>query len=320
MSETGATLTVGLAQIDCRPGDPDANLAHHLEWVERARAAGVDLLVFPELSLTGYRLLHLTPRLARRVAGDPDLARLAAAAGPMAVLAGLVEEGEDGRIFNSAVLLGGAGGSGADSAGQAFVHRKLYLPTYGLFQEGRFFRPGSRLAAAPLAAAGAAGFGILVCEDLWHPHLAGRLAAAGVRLLAVPSAGPGRLGPGPVPPSHESWELVTRSTALLNATWVLYCNRVGWEEGTFYSGGSHVVRPGGEVLARAPFLEEHLLTVTIDLREADRLRWRLPLLADERADVQGVVRELEERDPAASLFGPAGSTGPARSPGSGDGR
>ena len=279
MSAAGSTLTVGLAQIDCRPGDPRRNLERHLEQAERARAAGVDLLVFPELSLTGYRLLHLTPRLARRVAGDPDLDRLAAAAGPMAVLAGLVEEGEDGRVFNSAVLLGG---------GRApFVHRKLYLPTYGIFQEGRFFRPGRRLAPAPLPAAGAAGLGILVCEDLWHPPLAGRLAGAGVRLLAVPSVSPGRLGPGPVPPSQESWELITRSTALLNACWVLYCNRVGWEEGTFYTGGSHVVQPGGGVLARAPLVEEHLLVVEIDLREADRLRWRLPLLADERSDVLG---------------------------------
>ncbi len=324
MSETGATLTVGLAQIDSRPGDPDANLARHFEWMERARAAGVDLLIFPELSLTGYRLLHLTSRLARRVAGDPDLDRLAAAAGPMAVIAGLVEEGDDGRIFNSVVLLG---------AGRpAFVHRKLYLPTYGLFQEGRFFRPGSRLAAATLPAPGSrgsggasgasgaggasgdVGLGILVCEDLWHPHLAGRLAAGGVRLLAVPSAGPGRLGAGPVPPSHESWELVTRSTALLNASWVLYCNRVGWEEGTFYSGGSHVVRPGGELLARAPFVEEHLLVAQIDLREADRLRWRLPLLADERSDLQAGqgIRGLEERDPALAPVAPAH---PAAAPG-----
>jgi N-carbamoylputrescine amidase len=273
-------LTVGLAQIDARPGHPAANLDRHLEQIGRAREQGVELLIFPELSLTGYRLLHLTSRLARRIDRDPDLARLAEAAGPMAVLVGLVEEGADGRLFNSAVLLGGDA--------PPYVHRKLYLPTYGIFQEGRFFRPGSELAAAPLPAAGAAGLGVLLCEDLWHPHLAARLAHTGVRLFAVPSVSPGRVGAGPVPASHESWELVTRSTALLNAAWVLYCNRVGWEEGTFYPGGSHVVAPGGEVVARAPFLDEHLLVAKIDLREADRLRWRLPLLADRRADFEGL--------------------------------
>ena len=68
---------------------------------------------------------------------------------------------------------------------------------------------------------------------------------------------------------------------------MLYCNRVGWEEGSFYTGGSHVVRPGGEVMIRSPYLEEHLLVTDIDLREVDRLRWKLPLLRAERHDLEG---------------------------------
>ncbi|HEV3077382.1 MAG TPA: nitrilase-related carbon-nitrogen hydrolase, partial [Thermoanaerobaculia bacterium] len=81
--------------------------------------------------------------------------------------------------------------------------------------------------------------------------------------------------------------LLTRSAALLNTCWVVYCNRVGWEEGSFYTGGSHVVRPGGELAERAPYLEEHLLIAELDLRDADRLRWKLPLLADDRSDISG---------------------------------
>jgi predicted amidohydrolase len=127
----------------------------------------------------------------------------------------------------------------------------------------------------------------LICEDLWHPELARRLAVAGAKLLIVPSAGPGRIGPGNDPASHGSWETLTRATSLLDTCWVVYCNRVGWEEGSFYPGGSHIVRPGGEVFAQAPFLDEHLLVAEIDLREADRLRWRLPLLEDERNDIEG---------------------------------
>jgi predicted amidohydrolase len=110
---------------------------------------------------------------------------------------------------------------------------------------------------------------------------------AGVRLLIVPSAGPGRLGAGPLPESHESWEIITRATALLNACWVVYCNRVGWEEGSFYAGGSHIVRPGGDIADRAPVLDEHLLVAELDLRDADRLRGRLPMLDDERFDIEG---------------------------------
>ena len=273
--EASSTLKVGLAQIDSRLGDVAANVERHLHWIERAREQEVDLLVFPELSLTGYRLLHLTSRVALPPSA-PELERLAEAAGDMAVVLGFVEESDLGVLHNSAVLL-------ADGK-PALLHRKLYLPTYGIFQEVRFFRPGRRLDLATLPWGRT---GLLICEDLWHPELAHRLAVAGARLLIVPSAGPGRISAGELPANHESWEMLTRSTALLNTCWVVYCNRVGWEEGSFYPGVSHVVRPGGEVVERAPVLEEHLLVTEIDLRESDRLRHRLPLLADERQDIEG---------------------------------
>lgn len=274
-AESATVLRIGLAQIDCRLGDVDGNAERHLDWIARARKAGVDLLVFPELSLTGYRLLHLTSRVAlpRR---SPIFGSLSKAAGPMGVVAGFVEQGESGVLYNSAALL---------SSGKAVhVHRKLYLPTYGIFQEARFFRAGRRLDMFSLPQGRA---GVLLCEDLWHAELARRLAFAGVKLLIVPSAGPGRIGGGEMPASQEAWETVTRATALLSACWVIYCNRVGWEEGSFYSGGSHVVRPGGEVVERAPFLDEHLLIADIDLHDADRLRWSMPLLEDERTDIEG---------------------------------
>jgi predicted amidohydrolase len=266
-------LTVGLAQIDCRLGDVDANLERHLEWIDRARGRGVELLVFPELSLTGYRLLHLTSRVGMR-RDSPALRRLAEAAGDMVVVAGFVEEDERGVMRNSAAVL--AGGAAVH------VHRKLYLPTYGIFQEERFFAAGRRLALAPLRWGPA---GVLICEDLWHPELARRLSLAGAKVLLVPSVSPGRVGGAPVPESSATWELITRSAALLNTCWVVYCNRVGWEEGSFYSGGSHLVRPGGEIAVHAPYLEEALLVGEIDLRESDRLRRSLPLLEDERNDI-----------------------------------
>ena len=127
----------------------------------------------------------------------------------------------------------------------------------------------------------------MICEDLWHPGLARRLAVGGMKILLVMSAGPGRLGPGEKPESQEAWEVLTRSTALVNTCWVFYCNRVGWEEGSFYTGGSHVVRPGGEILDCASFLGEELLVVRIDQREVERVRWRLPLVHAVRDDIQG---------------------------------
>jgi len=276
MEKPPAALRIGLAQIDCRLGDVDGNLERHLGWVEKARQAGVELLLFPELSLTGYRLLHLTPRVAIQPHRSALLQELAAAAGPMAVVLGLVEEDDNGVLYNSALLL-------ADG-GIASTHRKIYLPTYGIFQEGRFFGEGKRLE---LSTVHGARLGMMICEDLWHAEVARRLARGGAKLLCVISASPGRIGPGERPESQEDWEVLTRSAALLDTCWVVYCNRVGWEEGSFYTGGSHVVRPGGEVAARAPYLDEHLLVVDIDLREVDRLRWKLPLLRDEHRDVEG---------------------------------
>lgn len=267
------TITVGLAQIDSRLGDIEANLERHLAWIARAKESKVDLLVFPELSLTGYRLLHLTGRVAIDTTDSPMVRRLSAAAGTMDVVVGLVESDDAGVLYNTALLL---------RAGKiAHSHRKLYLPTYGIFQEGRFFGAGKNLAP-PVN-----GLGLLICEDLWHPHLARSLALAGAKVLVVTSAGPGHLGPGEVPESQDAWEALTRAAALVNTCWVVYCNRVGWEEGSFYTGGSHVVRPGGEIVARSPYLDEDLLVAEIDLREVDRLRWRLPLVRAARADIVG---------------------------------
>lgn len=215
-------------------------------------------------------------RVSCRIEESEKLHHLAEAAGEMAVVVGLVEEDGHGVLYNSAVLL---------RAGQiVHVHRKLYLPTYGIFQEGRFFGQGHRLDLAPIAGE---KLGLLVCEDLWHPRLAQRLAAGGGKVLGVLSAGPGKVGSGETLESQETWECLTRSTAVVNTSWLLYCNRVGWEEGTFYAGGSHIVRPGGQILCRAASLEEDLLVATLDLREVDRLRWRLPLLRSERSDIEG---------------------------------
>lgn len=266
-------IKLGIAQIDCRLGDVEANLDRHLAWIERAKETGVQLLVFPELSLTGYRLLHLTGRVATAPHESEAVRALIKAAGALDVVVGLVEEDRKGVLYNSSLLL-----SGGEIA---HVHRKLYLPTYGIFQEGRFFGPGERLAPA------GNGLGILICEDLWHPHLARGLALAGAKVIIVVSASPGHLGPGATPESQESWEALSRSTALVNTCWVVYCNRVGWEEGSFYTGGSHIVRPGGEIVERAPFLDEHLLVAEMDTREVDRLRWRLPLLHAARTDIEG---------------------------------
>src|SRR5260370_22109454 len=129
----------------------------------------------------------------------------------MAVVVGFVEEDYLGALYNSAALL--------RHGHPTFVHRKIYLPTYGIFQEQRFLAAGRRLELAPLPWGRA---GVLICEDMWHPELARRLALGGTKLLLVPSAAPGRIGGGEAPQSAESWDVLTPSPALLNTCCVVY--------------------------------------------------------------------------------------------------
>ncbi|MEZ5313787.1 MAG: nitrilase-related carbon-nitrogen hydrolase [Thermoanaerobaculia bacterium] len=204
-SERRSKIKVGLAQIDCRLADLEHNLAHHLEWIATARAEGVELLLFPELSLTGYRLLHLTPRVALQTGSSPLLRTLREAAPEIAIVVGCVEEDEKGALYNSAILLHGGE--------VTHVHRKLYLPTYGIFQEGRFFSEGRRLGLTTLFGN---PFGVLICEDFWHSDPAEKLARHGAKLIGVISASPGSVGSEPMPPSQEAWESLTRASALLN--------------------------------------------------------------------------------------------------------
>ena len=96
------------------------------------------------------------------------------------------------------------------------------------------------------------------------------------------------MGSGDNLESQDTWECLTRSTALVNTCWLVYCNRVGWEEGSFYAGASHIVRPDGQILMRASSFEEDLLVARLDLREVDRVRWRVPLLQSHRRDIEGL--------------------------------
>ena len=165
-------LRIALAQIAPRLGDVDANLARHLELVSEAREAGAGLLVFPELGLTGYLLQDLASEVAMRL-DDPRLTRLAAATSGLSAVVSFVEESADHRLFIAAALLEG---------GEIrHVHRKIHLPTYGMFDERRFFAPGDTVRAASSRLG--VGIGLAVCEDFWHLSTPQLLALDGAQIL-----------------------------------------------------------------------------------------------------------------------------------------
>ena len=276
---------LALAQIAPVLGDLAQNIALHEQKIIEGRAASADLLIFPELSLTGYQLQDLAPEIAMR-RSDPRLLSLAkrTESGPSAVVS-FVESTDDHRLFAAAALLEG---------GEVrHVARKCYLPTYGLFDERRFLAAGDAIRATRASIGGPSvpgdvGIGIGVCEDFWHPTLPSILAQDGAELLINVAAGPARgasvdadegLG------SAASWGTLLRATAALTTSYVAFTNRVGVDESLIFWGGSRVIGPDGVVLAEAPLFEEALLLAEIDLDEVGRARNALPLLRDERLEL-----------------------------------
>ena len=276
------TVRVALAQMAPALGQLDVNLARHHELIKEARSKGADLVVFPELGLTGYQLQDLAAEVALRL-DDPRLADLAAAASDMSVIASFVEESADHRLFIAAALL--------EDGEIRHVHRKLFLPTYGLFDERRFFAPGDILRAVPSRLG--VGMGMAICEDFWHLTVPQLLALDGAQILVNVSSSPGRdlaatneVGLG----TATSWRTLMRTYAQLTTTFVIFCNRVGVDESISFWGGSEVIGPTGAAILSAPLYDEGLFVAEIATADIRRERISLPLLRDERPEFQ--VREL----------------------------
>jgi len=274
-------LTLALAQINTRLGVVTANLEKHLALVEQAHAAGADLLVFPELSLTGYVLQDLASAVAHRPEiDDPIFKPLLDASQNLDIVVGFVDEDSRHRFFIAAAYL---------SRGQVLhVHHKVYLPTYGLFDEGRFFAWGDNVRAFDTRFG---RFGILICEDFWHASPPYLLWLDGADVMLFTSASPGRgLGREPQLESARWVEHINRAYASLFTNFIAHANRVGYEDGLHFWGGSTVFDPNGDLLLRSPYEQEALDLVEIDLNQLHRTRARLPLLRDERTAL--VTREM----------------------------
>lgn len=272
---------LALSQISTVLGDVQANLNKHLKIIDQAYAEQVDLLVFPELSLTGYFLQDLVPTVALRPnLSDPVFRKLIEASQKLDLVVGFVQEDERNRFYIASAYLSG---------GEVLhVHQKIYLPTYGLFDEGRFFAWGDKVRAFDTRFG---RVGLLVCEDFWHASLPYLLWQDGADIMIFSSASPGRgLSQEPQLDSARWVDHINRAYASLFTTFVAHTNRVGYEDGLHFWGGAMVYDPNGNVLARAPQQEEALLICEIDLNQLHRTRARLPLLRDERTAL--VEREL----------------------------
>ncbi len=271
---------IGIAQISPRLGDVAANLALYEQAIARAKNENVELLIFPELSLTGYHLRDMVATVALRQ-DAPEFIQLRELSKSVACLAGLVEESPDFCFYNSAVYL---------SAGDVrHVHRKVYLPTYGMFDEQRYFARGDSVRAFDTPYGRAAA---LVCEDMWHPSTVYIAALDQALMLICPSSSPLR-GIADKRQQDENaryWESLNRVYAETFGVFVIYANRVGFEDGVGFWGGSEVIDPFGQCIAKGRYYEEDFVTADISLDAVRRKRVAAPLLRDE--DIDLTINEL----------------------------
>ena len=283
------TFTVGVAQIDCRLGDVEANLAEYERHLREAKGRGVDLPLFPELSLTGYFLKDMVSTVALGP-GAAALRRLRELSREtIAFVAGVVEETPEFRFYNAAMLF--------DGGELRQVHRKVYLPTYGLFDELRYLARGDRICAFESRFGRSA---MLLCEDLWHPSTAYIAAMDRALTLLVPSASPiWGLERGEVPENAAYWQRVNAVTAESYGMYLVYANRVGFEDGVGFWGGSEILGPSGEVLARARYYEADMIVAEVNLGAVRRKRIATPMLRDENLDLTiNELTRIRGREPA----------------------
>ncbi len=281
-----SVLRLALAQIEPILGDVEANVASHLRLAREARRRRAALLVFPELSLTGYRLQDLVSEVALPLDRPTVLRPLIEASRRIPMVVGLVEESEGHQYYNSAVFLEGGR--------IRHVHRKVYLPTYGMFEEGRYFAAGDSLRSFR---SGAGRFGILICEDLWHPSTSLVLAQDGADYLLVISNSPTQgIDSNDALASQDTWNDLLSVTARLQTVYVAWVNRIGFEDGINFGGASCVIDPFGRITARAGVLESELLISDLDRAVLRRARTSYPLLRDERLPLLSrEIRRLIER-------------------------
>ena len=268
-------------------GKIERNIEKHLHYIDKAIEEKSQLIVFPELSLTGYSLQDLVPDVAMQ-SGEPLLQPLLARSRDISICLGGVEESEDHFFYNSSYFL--------ENGEILKVTRKIYPPTYGVFQEKRFFAQGKSVRAFDSKLG---RFGVLICNDARHPALAYILAMDGVKFLITQSAVPARGFPkSDKPAPAKSFENGNKFYSGVFGIYSIFANLAGYEDGLLFSGNSMVVAPGGEIIAEAPLFEEAYLAVDVSEDAIRDFRKVAPILGEEDINIplKELARIREEKD------------------------
>lgn len=323
-------MKVAVAQISSYLGNLEKNVDKHLEYCDRAIKEKADVIVFPELSLTGYTLKDINYEICVNPYTSPKLEKLREKSKDISIICGFVEEGDNSAVYNAAAYI--------EDGEVKFTHRKIYLPTYGIFEELRYFTPGHTCTSYDTKHG---KIGILVCEDLWHLSLPLTQALGGAQVIFGIAVSPTKVG-------ADMQDLLTDTTSLeigilehvyktsgvkynsfeefmesitadsdeivklknyyvnsdhhktygrLLSLFIVFCNRVGYEDGVNFWGGSEIVNPFGKVMNLAKFIDEDLIFSDVDLGEVTRARRLAGHFLDENVNltIENLVKVRDNR-------------------------
>jgi predicted amidohydrolase len=272
-------IKVALAQITCKRGDKKLNIRKIEDNVVRARKQGAELVIFPELSVTGYVLRDQVYELAEIIPGQSTniLEKLAGKTGTH-IIFGLPElSGKtQATIYNAAVLVGPHGFIGK--------YRKMYLPTHSVFEEKRYFRPGYQTAVFETELG---KIGLIICYDIFFPEVSRLTRLKGAQLIVCISASPAT--------RRAFFETLTTARAIENTAFLAYVNLVGIEDGLQFWGGSRLVGPNGTILAKTKYDKEDLVIGEVDYSDIKTIETFVPILKDLRPELFDKLKENAEK-------------------------
>ncbi len=271
-------IKIALCQISSKREDKDANLQKIEKLTLKAKEQGADLAIFPELSLSGYVVRDQLYELAETIPG-PTVEKVEALAKKtgMHVIFGMPELSEktQATIFNTAVLVGPHGFIGK--------YRKMYLPTHSVFEEKRYFRPGYQTAAFQTDVG---NIGLCICYDIFFPEIIRLTRLKGAQLIVCISASPAV--------RRSYFETLTCARALENTAFLAYVNLAGVQDGLQFWGGSRLVSPTGDVLAKAKYDEEDFVIAEVDFKDLRTAETFIPTLKDLRPEFFDKLKEYSE--------------------------
>ncbi|MEM3874761.1 MAG: carbon-nitrogen hydrolase family protein [Candidatus Bathyarchaeia archaeon] len=267
-----------LAQISCQRGNKQANIQKIEEYVAKAKQKGADLVIFPELSLTGYIIRDELFELAEKIPGPSTKAiEKIARKHETHIVFGMPElSGKtQATIYNTAILVGPEGYIGK--------YRKMHLPTHSVFEEKRYFRPGYQ---AEVFETDIGKIGLIICYDIFFPEVCRLTRLEGAQMIVCISASPAV--------RKAFFETLTVARAIENTAFLAYVNLVGVEDGLQFWGGSRLIAPNGKIIAKAKYDEEDLVVGEVDYADIKPVEAFVPILKDLRPELFDKLKEKAE--------------------------